>query len=135
MSDRRFTFNSHEPRIYDNVAQSMSTVEHHSDSPDIDRLVPLGFPVHLAIHSIVNAKPVTSRDYCQPHIHVHFDELATLVSHDSLTYDVVLDSSTFVVSAPSSVWIPAGTRHAMNVKSGKGFLFCLRLPVGQWSQE
>jgi uncharacterized protein YjlB len=75
---------------------------------------------YVAIHRFTDV-PADDRDYC--HVHVHeYDEINIFHTDSALRMDVQLGDEMVQVDAPATVFIPAGTPHATNVKSGSGFM-------------
>ena len=73
----------------------------------------------VAAH-VINDLPETVAPYCDLHWH-DFDEVNLILSEDnSLKYRIQLEDETYEVNAPSTVYIPKGTKHAAEVISGKG---------------
>lgn len=76
------------------------------------------FTYHIAIHQFSDVMPA-DRHYCDVHVH-EFDELNVFHSTSDLRVAVRLGDETIEVTAPATVFIPAGTPHAANVISGSG---------------
>lgn len=81
--------------------------------------------VYIAVHQYSDVVP-ESREYCRPHVHDH-DEINVFHSTALLEVEVVLGEETVLVEAPATVFIPAGVRHAANVRSGSGFMVAILL--------
>jgi len=113
--------------IYHNDLSPLSSVPFHQDIACIERLFPQGFPVHLAVHRVVDAYPDT-RKYTQVHTH-DVDEINILIGdEEGLEYDIQLGEERFRVRSNASIYIPAGLAHAANVLSGSGYFIAVRLP-------
>ena len=84
-----------------------------------------GSGVFIALHEFSSVEPAR-RDYCRPHRHDH-DEINVFHTTSRLEVEVDLDGETFVLEAPATVLIPAGVRHAANVRSGSGFMVAILL--------
>jgi quercetin dioxygenase-like cupin family protein len=84
-----------------------------------------GSGVFIALHEFSDVEPA-QRDYCRPHRHDH-DEINVFHTTSHLQVEVDLDGETAVVEAPATVLIPAGVRHAANVRSGSGFMVAILL--------
>ena len=75
---------------------------------------------HIAIHQFSNAETAL-RDYCDLHVH-EYDEYDVFHTTSALRVAVRLGDETVQVDAPATVFVPAGTPHALNVVSGSGFM-------------
>lgn len=118
---RRFTVESFR-------AAPLETIDHHIMTSGIERLAVSGIPLHCALHS-VNVEQ-NQHIYSLTHRHEADDELNIIINDQGheLTYRFVVDGETFELSAPASVWIPAGIDHEANVIKGRGTFVCLRFP-------
>jgi 2-isopropylmalate synthase len=115
------------------VLESLYRVPFHSRAP-IKRLSMLSRKIiptsdtHIAVH-FINGKQKYSQ-YSTLHRH-DYDEINLILSeNDKLTYEIQLEDETYVVSSPSTVYIPKDTRHKANVVSGKGIFVCIILSDG-----
>ena len=87
---------------------------------------------HVAIHFVDATKKLP--EYSRLHKHDH-DEINIIISEDSsLTYNVQLEDETYIVSSPSTIFIPRGLQHNAYAISGKGIFVCIILS-SQYSSE
>lgn len=87
-----------------------------------------GKAFHVAAH-VVDDTHVHQQDwhYAQAHEHA-FDEINMLVSTGGcLKFRMEFDGITEVISSPSLIYIPAGTRHRSEVQEGAGIFLCIYL--------
>lgn len=116
------------PEIVKGRLEPLENVPFHSEGPlkrwllASEAMAP-GSGVFIALHEFSEVEPA-QRDYCRPHRHDH-DEIN--VFHTTSHLEVDLDGETVLVEAPATVLIPAGVRHAANVRSGTGFLVAILL--------
>ncbi len=75
---------------------------------------------HIAIHQFSSVE-TAPRDYCDLHVH-EYDEIDVFHTTSALRVAVRLGDDTHQVDAPATVFVPAGTPHALNVTSGSGFM-------------
>jgi 2-isopropylmalate synthase len=105
-------------------------VPFHSEGPlkrwllSSEEMAP-GSGVFIALHEFSGVEPA-QRDYCRPHRHDH-DEINVFHTTSHLEVEIDLDGETVVLEAPATVLIPAGVRHAANVRSGSGFMVAILL--------
>jgi hypothetical protein len=78
---------------------------------------------HIAVHEFADVEPGL-RNYCDVHVH-DYDEINVFHTTSSLCVDVRLGEETVQVDAPATIFIPAGTPHAANVRSGTGFMMAI----------
>lgn len=111
------------------INQPLSSVPFHSKAP-IKRLSMLSrtlipqAKMHIAVH-FVSAKGKPIPEYSKLHKH-NFDEINLILSEDSrLAYEVQLEDEIYLVSSPSTIFIPKNTRHRAKVLSGKGIFVCI----------
>jgi len=110
--------------------EPLSEVPFHADGP-LTRWLMAGrtlhpdMDFHIAIHRFDDVEP-GARDYCHPHVH-EVDEINVFHSDSRLRVDVQLDDETILVEAPATLFVPAGVRHAANVRSGSGMLVVILL--------
>ena len=112
------------------VQQALNTVAFHHDAP-LTRYVMLqkdkvegdgGFRV---VSHVINDLPEIVPPYCELHWH-EFDEVNLILSQDnSLKYKIRLDDETYEVTAPATIYIPKGIKHAAEVVSGKGIFLAI----------
>jgi len=121
MQQKRYLAN-----IFKNVPAPLAQVEHYGLTEYIQRFAPAGFPVHVAIHAIAGIKTCNETDYSAPHVHLDRNEINLLISNGELVYAITLGEETHEVAAPATIWIPAGLRHASNVRTGEGFFVCIQ---------
>lgn len=120
------------------LVEPLSAIAFHGDAP-LERRLFAGGSVHpsanchLAVHEIRQIEPRLDRAYCLPHAH-NCNELNVLLSLSKLVFRIVLGDETYVVEAPSSIFIPAGLVHCANVVEGTGFFITL-LDCGDYSQS
>jgi hypothetical protein len=114
--------------ISKNIPSLLQDVPFHSRNDAIDREMPEGFPVYLAVHTIRNADGVSKGErYVSLHKH-NAPEINILIGDgDTLRYEIQTESRLYKVESPASVYIPAGVAHAPNHVSGKGFYVCIIL--------
>lgn len=111
--------------ISTNVREPLSAIAFHADAQGIERRVPRGLPVHIAIHTIAEASRPDS--YIAPHKH-DVPELNLLIGEPgALVYEITLGDETYQVSSPASIWIPAGLEHSANAREGAGHFVCVIL--------
>lgn len=109
-------------------AESINQIKNHVMAEGIDRLVVNQIPLHCAIHKIDVQSP--PQDYSLTHSHSAEDELNIILNdqdHD-LLYRFVINDEEIELSAPASVWVPAGISHNANVIKGRGTFICMRFP-------
>jgi hypothetical protein len=107
------------------ILKPLEGVDFHHKAP-LDRYVMLqkdsvegdgGFRV---VTHIITDLPKDIPEYCDLHWH-DFDEVNLITSEDnSLTYKIRLEDEEYIVTSPSTIYIPKGTRHSAEVISGKG---------------
>ncbi len=112
------------------IEQPLSSVAFHHDAP-LTRYVMLqkdktqgdgGFRV---VAHIINNLQGEVDPYCELHWH-DFDEVNHILSEDnSLKYRIRLEDEEYEVSAPATVYIPKGIKHAAEVISGKGVFLAI----------
>lgn len=87
-----------------------------------------GKAFHVAAH-VIDGSYTPRQDWHYSPDHTHeFDEINMLVSSDScLKYRMEFDGTTEVISSPSLIYIPAGTRHRGEVVEGTGVFICIYL--------
>lgn len=91
--------------------------------PDIKKILP-GSNFHIAAH-IVTKLPKRIPNYVEPHAH-NCDEINLILSEKGkLKYKITMDDETYIVSSPSTVYIPRGTVHTAQVLSGHGIYLCI----------
>ena len=118
------------PAIVKGRVEPLAGVPFHSEGPltrwllASEEMAP-GSGVFIALHEFSSVEPAR-RDYCRPHRHDH-DEINVFHTTSRLEVEVDLDGETFVLEAPATVLIPAGVRHAANVRSGSGFMVAILL--------
>lgn len=118
------------PAIVQGRLEPLEGVPFHSEGPltrwllASEAMAP-GAGVFIALHEFSGVEPAR-RDYCRPHRHDH-DEINVFHTTSHLEVEVDLDGETFVLEAPATVLIPAGVRHAANVRSGSGFMVAILL--------
>jgi len=102
----------------------LETVKFHHRAP-VKRFVMLqkdsvkGDGMKVVIHKI-SKLPKKIPSYCDLHQH-DFDEVNLILSDSgTLKYRIRLEEETYDVKAPSTIYIPAGTRHSAEVISGTG---------------
>jgi hypothetical protein len=111
--------------IFKNDIKSLSTIPFHGDVPCIERYCPENFPVQVAVHAITAADNV--EEYTAPHSHDHMHELNIIVGEEGkLEYSVRLGDEMYIVCSNSSIWIPAGLKHATNVIRGSGYYIVMK---------
>lgn len=120
----------YEHLITKGVEQALSSVAFHHDAP-LTRYVMLqkdrtegdgGFRV---VTHIINNLPNEVQPYCDLHWH-DFDEVNLILSEEgSLKYKIRLEDEEYEVSAPATVYIPKGIKHAAEVISGKGVFLAI----------
>ncbi len=116
---------NHKDLISKGVEKSLGTVAFHQNGPfkryellQIDAVT--GDGGFRVVTHIISELPKLVRPYCEVHYH-DFDEINLILSDDdTLAYRITLDDEIFEVHSPSTVYIPAGVRHAAEVISGKG---------------
>jgi hypothetical protein len=114
--------------IYPHHPAPLSSVPHHQGVACIERFFSETFPLHLAIHRVVDALPDQERKYTDAHTH-DVDEINIIIGdEDGLEYEIQLGDERFQVRSNASVYIPAGLPHSANVCSGSGYFVALRLP-------
>jgi uncharacterized protein YjlB len=110
--------------------EALDTVPFHSEGPlkrwllASEEMAP-GSGVFIALHEFSGVEPAR-RDYCRPHRHDH-DEINVFHTTSHLEVEVELDGEKVLLEAPATVLIPAGVRHAANVRSGSGFMVAVLL--------
>lgn len=110
--------------ISKNIPSLLQNVPFHSKNDSIERLVPEGFPLHVAVHNIHD--DTGKEKYVAPHKHGAL-EINILIGCDDnkLKYEIQIDNDFYEVESPASIYIPAGLTHAANHVSGKGFFVCI----------
>lgn len=91
-----------------------------------------GGDTHIAVHRVSATEQ--ARAYCDVHVH-RSPEFNLLLPITELTYDVTLGDEHFVVEAPASIHIPAGTPHSANVRSGTGFFVAIVLGIQDYEHS
>jgi len=106
--------------------EPLATIDNHIMAAGLDRLVAKSIPLHCALHKVDIAE--NQAVYSLLHRHNDEDELNIIINDQGheLRYQFVVDDETFELSAPSCVWIPAGTDHKANVIGGRGTFVCMR---------
>ena len=118
------------PAIVKGRIEPLDGVPFHTDGPlrrwllANEAMAP-GSGVFIALHEFSGVEPAR-RDYCRPHRHDH-DEINVFHTTSHLEVEVDLDGETVLLEAPATVLIPAGMRHAANVRSGSGFMVAILL--------
>lgn len=118
------------PAVVKGRIEPLGDVPFHSEGPltrwllASEAMAP-GSGVFIALHEFSDVEPAR-RDYCRPHRHDH-DEINVFHTTSHLEVEVDLDGETLVLEAPATVLIPAGVRHAANVRSGSGFMVAILL--------
>ncbi len=118
------------PAIVKGRLEPLHGVPFHADGPlkrwllASEAMAP-GSGVFIALHEFSGVEPAR-RDYCRPHRHDH-DEINVFHTTSHLEVEVDLDGETVLLEAPATVLIPAGVRHAANVRSGSGFMVAILL--------
>jgi quercetin dioxygenase-like cupin family protein len=99
----------------------------HFDCGHLKRLIPEGFPLHVAVHMI---GPVTTSPEPYVELHTHDDaEVNILITTgEELIYRVQTDAREFNVAAPACIWVPAEVEHAAWAIRGSGIFMCFHLP-------
>ena len=120
----RQTFEKH---VFQVIPAELGCLPDHKAIDCIQRMIPEGFPVHLAIHQVSLGEGRNRTIYSAPHTHQEWDEVNVLLSNSTLTYAITIGDEVSEVAAPATIWIPAGVAHAANVISGEGFFICLRI--------
>ena len=112
--------------IHHNVPTPLSSVAYHHDVACIERFFAATYPMHLAIHKVTEAADVVA--YTEPHCH-DVPEINIIIgdAEGALVYEVLLGDEVFHVAANSTIWIPAGMKHATNVLCGSGYYIAIRL--------
>lgn len=110
--------------------QSLESVAFHHKAP-LTRYVMLqkdvvegdgGFRV---VSHVINDLPEVIPPYCELHYH-DFDEVNIVTSQDnSLKYKIKIEDEEYVVTAPATVYIPKGLKHAAEVLEGKGVFLAI----------
>ncbi|VVB77976.1 Uncharacterised protein [uncultured archaeon] len=94
-----------------------------STFPDIKTILP-GSNYHLAVH-IIKKLPKKVPDYVKYHTH-NCDEINLILSENSkLTYELWIEDEKYIVSSPSTVYLPKGIPHKMKAIKGKGIYVCI----------
>lgn len=108
--------------------ESIDKIKNHIMADGIDRLVVARMPLHCAIHTIDVHQ--CQQEYSLPHSHIAENELNIILNDQGydLVYRFVIDDEEFELSAPASLWIPAGLNHNANVIRGRGTFVCMRFP-------
>jgi uncharacterized protein YjlB len=118
------------PAIVKGRVEPLQGVPFHSEGPltrwllASEDMAP-GSGVFIALHEFSGVE-TARRDYCRPHRHDH-DEINVFHTTSHLEVEVDLDGETVLLEAPATVLIPAGVRHAANVRSGSGFMVAILL--------
>lgn len=119
------------------ITESLDKVPFHKKAP-IRRLSMLNkflIPesnTHIAVHFIDASKKLPQ--YSQLHQH-NYDEINLILSeHSKLTYEIQLDHEKYVVSSPSTIFIPKGLQHSAQALSGSGIFVCIILSSKYSSQ-
>lgn len=126
----------HAHLISPGVLSGLEDIPFHDEGPLV-RLLMSGAAIHpeagthIAVHR-VDAVQEASRRYCDVHEHV-VAELNLILPVTELTYDIVLGDERYEVDGPASIFIPAGLRHAANVRAGSGFFVAIVLGVQDYS--
>lgn len=109
------------------VPAGLEGLPDHKGIDRIQRLVPEGFPIHLAIHHVKAGEDPNRVIYSAPHTHLEWDEINVLISSSELVYAITIGDEAREVAAPATIWIPSGVEHAANLVSGEGFFLCIRI--------
>lgn len=118
----------------------LNTVAYHHEAP-LTRYVMLqkdkvegdgGFRV---VSHIITDLPLVVPPYCELHWH-HFDEVNLILSEDnSLKYKIQIEDETYEVTAPATVYIPKGLKHAAEAQSGKGVFLAITFTSDYKAQQ
>ena len=108
-------------------------VPFHLNRQMIERVGWTGFPVHLAVHRVLN---VCGAPVCYAELHAHdYAEINIIIGEeDGLVYEIGLGNELYKVSSPSAIWIPAKLHHSANALRGSGFFVCMILENSNESQ-
>ena len=125
------------PGKYKNLIQRLveaplASVAFHSNTPSITRLsTKHNLPISIGVHCVSRTdEPPT--EYSILHSH-DSPELNILISSKGceLVYKLRFEDEIYTVSAPATVWIPAGLKHSANLVSGEGNYICLKYRASQ----
>lgn len=117
--------------IHKGVNQPLSQIPFHglSEAP-LKRLLMMGEEIqqkaesYIAVHLVKNL-PKKILPYCEMHSHNH-DELNLIISENKkLTYQIQLANESYIVTSPSSIFIPKGLKHKAEVLKGEGIFISI----------
>lgn len=118
--------------ITSGVIQSLDKVPFHGNVVIKRRLmlskdlVPVS-DTHVAVHFIKDIENMDLSKYSRAHRH-DVDEINLILSeNDILKYEIQLEDETYVVSSPSTIYIPKGIKHSARALSGNGLFICIIL--------
>lgn len=116
--------------ITNGIAEPLDTVPFHQKAP-IRRLSMLDKSIipesntHVAVHFVDASKKLPQ--YSEPHKH-NQNEINLILSENSkLKYKILLGNETYMVTSPSTIFIPKGLQHSAQAVSGKGIFVCIIL--------
>ena len=110
--------------IVDFIPEPLSSVHNHLPFASIERFIAKGSPVHLALHKVCKIKE-TPEAYTTLHKHEEPEINVIIGEKDQMEYLIQIGEQKFIVSSPSSIWIPAGVEHSANLIKGSGYFLCL----------
>ncbi len=123
---RTFSDSFFESLIFNMEKAPLSSVPFHFNSESIERFFSKDFPVHFAIHEVLDVDSAPP-EYTEVHVHEDHHEMNAIISRNCLEYKIVLGDKTYQVNSNSSIWIPAGMPHSANVIKGDGFFIAMRI--------
>ena len=116
--------------IQKGIDEPLEQVPFHGNAP-IRRLSMLSknlvneSDTHIAVHFVDATKNLPK--YSKSHKHNH-DEINLILSEDSeLRYEIHLEDEKYIVSSPSTIFIPKGMNHSAQAIAGKGIFVCIIL--------
>ncbi len=116
------------PIVVSGRREGLANVPFHEEGP-LTRWLMASAALHpdigtyIAVHQFSDVEPA-SRDYCEVHVH-DYDEINVFYTDSELRVEVRLGEELIQVDAPATVFVPAGTPHAANVKSGTGIMVAI----------
>jgi mannose-6-phosphate isomerase-like protein (cupin superfamily) len=122
------TIDDYKKLITQGVVIPLQNLKFHEQAP-LNRLLMSGlgaeanYDMHIAIHEIKDELPFQLRDYSKKHSH-NCKEY-NIILGENLTFQITLDSEIFEVSAPATIYIPAGIVHSANALKGKGYFIAI----------